>query len=355
MEYGELTGFLQKEKLLDLVKENSFYFQNIFKNCLKAKKGKVLIISDLGKSKARTSVIMAACYYYAAMRLKLNPELIIQKIKTKTDESDKNVIDALSSLQKPSVIVLATSGYLGSIKKITKTFRGFCKENKHRFVSTSGLSELPTTKFGQLIKSIDVDYKSLIKKGKKIKKQLDKAKTLKIQTLKGTNLVVNIKGVKAVVNTGDYRKPGTGGNIPCGEVYLPPEEGKAQGKVFVDASIRHKTGTTLLKTPVILDVRDGIVTNITGAQAKRLVETVEEAEKKSKYPKNVRKLAEIGIGINPKAEIIGPNMVNEKTLGTAHVALGSNAWFGGKIYSIVHLDQVFKKPKIIIDNKLLKI
>ncbi|MBW3017260.1 hypothetical protein KY316_02720 [Candidatus Woesearchaeota archaeon] len=355
MEYGELMGFLEKENLLDLVKENSFYFQSIFKNCLRAKKEKVIIISDLGKSNARASVIMGACYYFAAMRLNLNADLLIQGIKTKSEQADAKIIQALSALEKPSIICLATSGFLGSIKKLTKTFRGFCKDSKHRFVSTSGLLELPTSKFPMLMKSIDVDYKAMIKKGSKIKKQLDRAKTIRIQTLKGTNFVANIKGAKAVVNTGDFRKPGAGGNIPCGEVYIPPIEGESHGRVVIDASIRHKAGTTLLKSPVTLTIRDGVVTKIEGSQAKKLVETVANAEKKSKHPKNVRKLAEIGIGINPNAEIIGPNLVNEKMLGTAHVALGSNAWFGGTIYSIVHLDQVFKKPKIIIDNKLLVI
>ena len=48
-------------------------------------------------------------------------------------------------------------------------------------------------------------------------------------------------------------------------------------------------------------------------------------------------------------------IVDDKTLGTAHIGIGSNYWFGGSIYAIIHLDQVFKNPAIYLDGKLLKI
>jgi len=348
--------FLEKEKLFDFVKDNSFYFQNIIKNCLHVKKGNFIIVSDLGKKNFRAAVLTAASYYYAAMRLGLSPKLIIQGIKKKGETADKEVIETFSKLDKGSTIIISTSGYIGSTHDVTKSFRKFCKENKYKFVSTTGLLELPTKKFPHLIECLNIDYKKMYKKAKKIKKILDKGKILRVRTMAGTDLVAGIKGMKAVLNVGIYKKPGQGGNIPAGEVYIPPEKNNVNGKVVIDGSIRHSGGTVLVKKPITLTIRDGRVTDIEETvQSKKLIQTLNDAEKRAKYPENVRMVSEIGIGINPKAKIIGPNMINEKTHGTAHIALGSNAWFGGPIYSIIHLDQVFKKPKIIVDDKLLLI
>ena len=48
-------------------------------------------------------------------------------------------------------------------------------------------------------------------------------------------------------------------------------------------------------------------------------------------------------------------IVDDKSLGTAHIGIGSNYWFGGDIYAIIHLDQVFKNPAVYFDGELLKI
>lgn len=69
----------------------------------------------------------------------------------------------------------------------------------------------------------------------------------------------------------------------------------------------------------------------------------------------MRRICELGIGLNPNASIIGAMIVDDKTLGTAHIGIGSNYWFGGNIYAIIHLDQVFKNPTIYFDGELLKI
>ena len=86
-----------------------------------------------------------------------------------------------------------------------------------------------------------------------------------------------------------------------------------------------------------------------------LEQTLLNAEKRAKHPWGIRRIGELGIGINEKARICGPTIINEKTLGTAHIALGSNAWFGGNIYAIVHLDQVFKDPKIWVDGQRIRV
>ena len=85
-----------------------------------------------------------------------------------------------------------------------------------------------------------------------------------------------------------------------------------------------------------------------------LENTLEWAKEHSKHPGSIHRIGELGIGFNPKAKIIGSTLVDEKTKGTAHIGIGSNYWFGGNIYAIVHLDQIFKNPEIKVDGKQLE-
>ncbi len=95
--------------------------------------------------------------------------------------------------------------------------------------------------------------------------------------------------------------------------------------------------------------------DIGGKEAKELENTLNWAASVAKHPGSVRRICELGIGLNPKAKIIGATIVDDKVLGTAHVGIGSNYWFGGNIYAIIHIDQVFKAPKIEFDGKVMEI
>ncbi|MCK4520976.1 MAG: aminopeptidase, partial [Nanoarchaeota archaeon] len=67
--------------------------------------------------------------------------------------------------------------------------------------------------------------------------------------------------------------------------------------------------------------------------------------------KNAYSVAELGIGTNNKAKITGNILEDEKAMGTAHIALGNNKSYEGKIDVPIHVDGVFFKPTIIVDDK----
>jgi leucyl aminopeptidase (aminopeptidase T) len=64
-------------------------------------------------------------------------------------------------------------------------------------------------------------------------------------------------------------------------------------------------------------------------------------------------VAELGIGSNEKATLIGEVIEDEKILGTAHVAFGASAGIGGTVQVPVHLDCVVMKPDVSIDGEPL--
>ena len=66
-------------------------------------------------------------------------------------------------------------------------------------------------------------------------------------------------------------------------------------------------------------------------------------------------MCELGIGLNPKAKLVGAMIMDDKVKGTGHIGIGSNYWFGGTIYAVTHFDQVFRNPKIFLDDKILKL
>jgi len=207
-----------------------------------------------------------------------------------------------------------------------------------------------------MINAIDVDYDELARRGNLIKEILDSGSEVNVKTALGTDISFDIKGKDAIANIGDYYRLGHGGNIPAGETYIPPNgKNGVNGKFVIDASLRHKNGTSLVKTPVTIFVENGDVVRYEGGEeAKWLEETIESAKARAKRPDNVGKVCELGIGINPRAKIIGSTIIDEKVLGTCHIAIGSNKWFGGDIKTIVHLDQVIHNPEIFVDGKKLE-
>lgn len=64
-------------------------------------------------------------------------------------------------------------------------------------------------------------------------------------------------------------------------------------------------------------------------------------------------MAELGIGLNPKAKIIGIILEDEKVIGTVHIALGNNLSYGGTNDVPLHLDGVIKSPDVYVDGKVI--
>jgi leucyl aminopeptidase (aminopeptidase T) len=64
-----------------------------------------------------------------------------------------------------------------------------------------------------------------------------------------------------------------------------------------------------------------------------------------------RAIAELGIGVNPGARVNGINILDEKALGTVHVAFGTNVSFGGVNAAAVHVDAILLKPTVSLDDE----
>ncbi|MBT5342311.1 hypothetical protein HOL59_01885 [Candidatus Woesearchaeota archaeon] len=344
-----------KKELAERVERKTSQFYKVLKNCLKIKNETILIISDYGEKNKRLSAMLAYGYYLAAKSKNLNVELLFQNVKKGFMHADHHVVKSLEKLEKGSIIILAVSNKLGRMGTL-KSFRGFCRENEHRFISATGLADAKTNHFDLFLEAINVNYSRMKKKGLALKKILDSAKEIRIKTDAGTDLTFNVEGMISAINVGNYQEQGSGGNMPAGEVYIPPKGYYGvNGILVVDGSMKTAEGTILLDEPVKLYIEEGRVVKLEGKDAHLLEKTFQKYEDRAKYPYRVRHIGELGIGINPGAILIGSTIMDEKVLGTAHVGIGSNYWFGGDIRTVFHGDQIFKSPIISIDGKKISV
>ena len=356
METLESLKWLKEHNLYDAASRVALSLKRIFTPCLSVKDEKVLIVGDFGYENRNVAAVMSAAYFLAAEQLNLDTKLILQNIKSRGDISDDDVINNLSELKAGNVIILNMSDKLGNIQQLGKSFRRWVAKKNHRFVSAMSLGDLPTSNIDLILKAMDVNYRPFQTQHEQIRQKLTKAKQIHITTPAGTDLHYDKEGIDAISADGNYTMPGAGGNLPAGEVYSPPNGKRIEGKVVIDGSSRTHEHTILIRHPIELTIKEGNIVDIKGREeAKQLEKTLEWAASVAKNPGNVRRICELGIGLNPNASIIGAMIVDDKTLGTAHIGIGSNYWFGGNIYAIIHLDQVFKNPKIYLDGELLKI
>ncbi len=330
-------------------------FKSILRNNLNISSEDVLIIGDKGHNDNLIAPILTNAYSLAAEELGINYETVYQNYKSRSEPADDVLVSKIRSLPKKSVLIINISNRVGNLQSVGKSLRNYIKENQHRFVSSSSLGSIQNNMLSFVIDCLDVDYNSLDKTTQDLKKKISESDEIHVSTKAGTNLSFDITGVECKGASGVYREPGTGGNLPGSEVYMPPLRNNVDGTLVIDGSVRVKDKTLLVNHPITIEIKKGVIQKISGGfEAKLLRETLEWAHVRSRTPESVWRIGELGIGLNKKAKIIGSTIIDEKAYGTAHVAIGSNAWFGGDIKSIIHLDQVFRNPVFKIDGKILR-
>lgn len=297
----------------------------IVKKCLGYKKGEQLLIVCDDKLR------VLAYKFYRATKL-LNVESILMQMSPRKmhGQEPPDIID--SALKKSDLAVLLTSMSLSH----TKARKEASKKFGTRIASLPGATE------EMLRRSIRLNYASLQKKVARLTRLLTKGKKVEIYTEKGTHLVMSIKGRKGFPDNGLYMKKGAFGNLPTGEACIGPCEGTTNGCLVVDGSMPL---VGRIKRPIEIIIKNGYAQNIPIPKMKLLVKSL------GKCALNV---AEFGIGLNPKAKVTGNVLEDEKAIGTAHIALGNNKSFGGKVSCPSHLDFVFFDPIVIIDGVRFK-
>ena len=193
------------------------------------------------------------------------------------------------------------------------------------------------------VETMGIDYNKVREYCEKLGGSLLGAKNIRVESPLGTDIVASVEGRDRLMDTGMLHDKGDFGNLPAGEVFIAPVEGTANGVIFFDGSV---AGIGVLSEYMRLEVKNGYAVGISGERAEEFKKLLESAGGGEVY-----NIAEIGIGCNFGARIVGNVLEDEKVYGTVHIALGDNSGIGGKVRANVHLDGLIKKPTLIVDDK----
>jgi aminopeptidase len=184
-----------------------------------------------------------------------------------------------------------------------------------------------------------VDWKGVARRTRKAAELISRSRRIVASAPNGTYLRFDTGGRKAASDDGLLHRPGSFGNLPAGEAYLAPYEGRTQGVLVAEWSPLAR-----LKKPLVFWIRDGLLHEVEG--------TGEHADllrrKMWENPDNAN-VAELGIGTNPGASRPDNILESEKILGTIHVAFGDNHAFGGKVSTPFHQDYVVFQASVRVE------
>lgn len=288
----------------------------------------VAIVSDTCTAQSVVAALMGAVTAAGAEPLALT-------INRREREQPEPPVALTAALKTADVLIMPTSTSLVHTHAMTEI----------RGTGARGIMKAPHAERAWLADSMQADAAGIRQKAEILAGLLRSARTARLVAPNGTDISMEIGGRNVVgwlsgvcVNGGELS------TLPPAECSLPPREGSAEGRVVVEIAFTTLGG---LSAPLVLDVRGGEVHSVTGGpEAARLSEILATVE-------NARNVAELGIGLNPKA-MLAPDIYEcKKRLGTAHIGLGDNAGFGygGVVHSRVHMDGLVPQITLYLDGK----
>jgi leucyl aminopeptidase (aminopeptidase T) len=206
------------------------------------------------------------------------------------------------------------------------------------------VATLPGVTADTLARAMSGDMEELRRRSKAIAEALSQGSEARITCASGSDLRLGLEGREGMPDDGNLTAPGAFGNLPCGEGFIAPVEGATEGTLVVDGSI---ASVGIPEVPAALTVEKGHLVAATGEAGERLMELL------TAHGPDGTNVAELGIGTNEKATLVGEVIEDEKILGTAHIAFGASAGIGGTVQVPIHIDCVVMKPDVSIDGEPL--
>ncbi|PIP17944.1 MAG: hypothetical protein COY82_00605 [Parcubacteria group bacterium CG_4_10_14_0_8_um_filter_35_7] len=322
--------------------------------------------------------------------LKLKPEERVLFLEDK--KTNRDVILIL----KEAIQNMGSSWEKIVLKKETKRreIQNLLKENEividlsvESSQATENLLDEDIKKFGNRALALyDIDtgmFKeggALTEKLEDLEWRLNKMETLlknavgfRITSVYGTNLEVELRPFKErrwFKDTGVIEGPGQWDNLPGGEIFTTPDEGKVNGTLVLpalDSIISPEQGVDEF---INLKIKNGKIVLIQGGKSaeklrKNLEEMAYEAYKERKNPWDVYQCAELAFGANSKARSVvadpdqpynfpGVSTVEtEKRLGTIHIAFGDTKHgeegTEGFVETVCHYDFVIPRNGLTVE------
>ena len=300
--------------------------------CTKVREGEtVLIVADTTKMKI-AEVLAGAAY-------ERNAEVILSVMTPRKVHGEEPPPAIAAAMKKVNVFFIPVSKSITHTRAVKEAVEAGAR----------GLVLTDWTEDIMISGGIDADFDQQKPICKKIAQLFREGKKAHLTTPLGTDLYLDLEGRRGNALT-CVVEPGEFSTVPTIEANFSPNEGTSEGMIVADASIPY-LGIGVLTEPVRVKVQKGMIREITGGtQAKALKDNLEKQNDPMVF-----NIAELGVGLNPKARMCGIMLEDEGVFGVVHIGIGTNITLGGRIKAAVHYDLLMYNATLEVDgNRILE-
>lgn len=316
---------------------------------------------------------LAQTFYSAAKSFTNHITMITNPARNYSNEMEKITRQAL--LSEPDVFIITNLYKEGADKfgdELGYDLNGSKIDWLPRYLQLAkksrGFWMTPNSDLDVYADALDIDYSTMKILNQKLIKEFNKAVKILIKDKNGTNLTIDIrdKTRKPIAECDDTQdQPGSGINIPTGEILIFPVMGKSEGIAYIDMEFyaEDTLETIMLDQPIKIEFENGIIKNVTGGDgAERFNKIIEKAKltlkeqldnktiTKFQYNERIRNslsISEFAFGVHPGIKKITKELLfDEKIYGTCHIAFGSSYDGDAAPY---HSDFIFSMPEVYFD------
>ena len=148
------------------------------------------------------------------------------------------------------------------------------------------------------------DYNALQKEISGLTSIFRRKRDVRVTSPRGTDIRFSIGAKWRTDDNGICNRPGQVMNLPSGRVFVFPKEDTMNGTIVIDGSWEGN----LIQEPIIMEVENGIVTNISESEISEKINSIfAEVSKPLNKSKAalVKTVAEFGFGMNSRAKVVG--------------------------------------------------
>jgi aminopeptidase len=323
-------------------------------DCLNLKENERVVI--IANPEADSQEISWALYHQSR-EIGAKTTLLTQEARDNENFTEVAVLGALKT--EPDVFISISTRKLGkdplgSVKPyVVQDFFALDKQFNHlsqyliqgKQVSRGFWS--PGVKAQDFIRSVNINYSDLRREGQTLSGVCEKDSDFRLVSDLGTDLRFSLAGRKALMDLGDYSKPGQGGNLPVGELILSPALNQTQGVLVLDRYLELPFGQGVLdipsNNPLELSFKDGRLNGLRGRGAEELEAFFLKAEadclaKEDSgaiavgfghlFKESLRALGDLSFGLNPCLTLEsskGISFLSRKARGALRIVLGRNS------------------------------
>lgn len=307
--------------------------RSVIRTCLQIRPFEpVLIVTD-----PESSAIGRALYEAAA---EVTDRTLMMMMPTSHKKGSEPPDYVAELMRKQDVVILATKSSLTH----TKARINASRTGRTRIISMPGINEKMFS-----IGGMTADYNALQKEISGLTSIFRRKRDVRVTSPGGTDIRFSIGAKWRTDDNGICNRPGQVMNLPSGRVFVFPKEDTMNGTIVIDGSWEGN----LIQEPIIMEVENGIVKNISESEISEKINSIfAEVSKPLNKSKAalVKTVAEFGFGMNSRAKVVGNLLEDQVVRGAAHFVLGDNSAYGGKNNIGLQMRGVILKPTIELQD-----